>query len=77
MQVDIELIGSLREYLPEGQKRAVLDVPAGTTVREAIQAAGVPAGRTWNACVDGALVYEDTELTQRDCLIVFPPIAGG
>ena len=77
MQVDIELIGSLRIYLPEGQKRVVLNVPEGTTVWEAVQAAGVPPGRTWNACVEGGLVYEDTGLKQRDCLVVFPPISGG
>ena len=77
MQVVVKLLGSLRKSLPEGQEQAVLEVPEGTTVRGALRAAGVPEDRTWNASIEGILVYEDTELKQRDYLIVFPPIAGG
>ena len=77
MQVTLELIGSLRKYLAEGQTKTTLDVPEGTTVREAVRVAGVPSGQTWNASVGGELVYEETELRRRDRLVVFPPIAGG
>ena len=77
MQVPIKLLGALRKSLPEGQEQTVLDVPEGATVKGAILAAGVPEGKTWNASIDGILVYEDTILKPGDSLIVFPPISGG
>ena len=69
MRVSIELIGPLRKYLPEAEASTTVDVPEGATVRDAIRMVGVPGSQTWNASVDGELVYEVSRV-ERNCTTV-------
>ncbi len=67
----------MRRFLSEGEGTMAVDLPAGTTVRDALDTLGVPPAEQWNAAVGGQLVYAGTELTEGDRLLVFPPLAGG
>lgn len=77
MHVTVEPLGNLRRYVSGNGSSVALDLPAGSTVRDALGAAGVPAGVLWNASVGGRLVYADTALTDGDRVLVFSPIGGG
>ena len=77
MHVMVEPLGNLRRYVSGSGSSAGLDLPAGSTVRDALAAAGIPAGMLWNASVGGRLVYADTALTDGDRVLVFSPIGGG
>ena len=73
----MEALGNLRGYLPGGKNPLVLDLPAGSTVRDALEAAGVPGGAQWNASIGGRLVYAGTRLQDGEKVLVFAPIGGG
>ena len=77
MHVTVEPLGNLRRYVSGSGSSVALDVPAGSTVRDALSAAGIPAGMLWNASVGGRLVYADTVLMDGDRVLVFSPIGGG
>lgn len=77
MQVTVELLGPLREHLAGNDSTTSLDVPSGATVVSVIQALGIPASQSWNASIDGKLVYNETLMKDGDRMMVFPPIAGG
>lgn len=77
MRVTIEALGNLRRYLCGSGSSVALELPAGSTVRHALCAVGVPAGVLWNASIKGRLVYADTALEERDRVLVFAPIGGG
>ena len=77
MQVTVELLGPLRDHLAGNDSTTSLDVPSGATVVSVIQALGIPASQSWNASIDGKLVYNETLMKDGDRMMVFPPIAGG
>jgi len=77
MQITVEALGSLRRYLSESGSSVALELPTGSTVRDALCTAGVPGGTLWNASIGGRLVYGDTKLKECDRVLVFAPIGGG
>ena len=77
MQVTVEALGNLRRYLSGGGSSVALELPSGSTVQDALCAAGLPGGVLWNASVGGRLVYGDTRLEECDRVLVFSPIGGG
>ena len=77
MRVTVEVLGHIRNLLPEGESSASLDLPEGSTVGDALRAIGVPDGEQWNAGVDGQLVDAHTALKEGNRLLVFTPIGGG
>ena len=77
MWVTVEALGNLRGYLSGSARTVCLELPAGSTVGDALRTAGVPAGVLWNASIGGRLVYADTTLEESDRVLVFAPIGGG
>ncbi len=77
MHVTVEPLGNLRRYVSGSGSSVALDLPAGSTVRDALVAAGIPVGVLWNASVEGRLVYADTVLKDGGRVLVFSPIGGG
>jgi sulfur carrier protein ThiS len=77
MNVTIQPIGPLRKHLEEGTNTAVVSVPDGSTVIDALAAIGISENVQWNASVNGQLVYRDTAISDQDHLLVFTPIEGG
>jgi molybdopterin converting factor small subunit len=75
MRVRVELHGHLQTYA--GGKCVEIEIEAGATVGQLITRLGVPAGATWNAAMDGKLVYDNDRLPAGAVVMLFPPLAGG
>jgi molybdopterin converting factor small subunit len=77
MRVTVELHGNLRKYAKHEGKRIEMEIEEGTTVGELMAQLGVSEDATWNAALDGRLVYSTDPLAEGSALVVFPPLAGG
>lgn len=84
MQITFKLYATLGDYLPADRRRGnemPLQLPAGTTVTEAIAPFGLPPKLVHLVLINGAFVPPDQraarELADGDVLAVWPPIAGG
>jgi sulfur carrier protein ThiS len=84
MQITFKLYATLGDYLPADRRRGnemPLELPAGTTVTEAIAPFGLPSKLVHLVLINGAFVPPDQraarELADGDVLAVWPPIAGG
>lgn len=77
--IHIRLLANYRDHLPSGAKngRVDLDVPDGTTVREAISRFPIPIDDTSVIVVNGLTVDLDTPLKAGDVVSAFSAIAGG
>ena len=79
MMIQIKLLANYREHLPPEAKNGgmELDVPDGTTVREAMSRFPIPLDDTSVIVVNGLTVDLDTPLKSSDVVSVFSAIAGG
>mgnify|MGYP001321205921 CR=1 FL=1 len=77
MRVTIEAMGPLRKSLSGVDNPAKVDLQEGSTVADALRSVGLFGREQWNASIGGELVYDEDELKEGDCLLVFAPIAGG
>jgi sulfur carrier protein ThiS len=77
MLVTVEPLGPLRSFLKTNDGPAGIELVEGTTVAEALGLIGIPPTASWNASIDGRLVYSEQVLRDGDHLLVFAPIAGG
>lgn len=77
MRITLEMHGALQRFNAGGQRRAVMEVPEGISVRELLASRGMDLDAPWNAALDGALVDDSAQLAEGAHLIVFEPIAGG
>jgi molybdopterin converting factor small subunit len=79
MLIQVKLLANYREHLPpEAINGGVeLDVPDGTSVREAMSRFPIPLDDTSVIVVNGLTVDLDTPLKAGDIVSAFSAIAGG
>jgi sulfur carrier protein ThiS len=77
MKVSVEILTSSELLLPDGEKRATIELPDGSTVQDVMRALGATDDTPWNASIDGQLVYADTTVGAGAKVLVFAPIQGG
>jgi molybdopterin converting factor small subunit len=79
MLIHVKLLANYREHLPPEAKNGGvgLDVPDGTTVREAMSRFAIPLDDTSVIVVNGLTVDLDTQLKAGDVVSAFSAIAGG
>ena len=77
--IQVKLLANYREHLPPEAKNGgvELDLPDGTTVREALSRFPIPLDDTSVIVLNGRTVDLDTPLTQGDVVSAFSAIAGG
>ena len=81
--VTLKLYASLGAYLPAGASRneAQLQVPAGTTITELLDAHAVPRQSCHLVLLNGVFqppgARASVRLSPGDALAVWPPVAGG
>ena len=77
MQVTIHLVGALHEYIPDGKERMALTVNEGSTVRQALLQARVPAELVKTVLVDGERSNMEKQLADGQEITVMALIGGG
>ena len=79
MKIEVALYATLSQYLPPGaqNRRAVIEVKDGATVREVMNQLDIPPELPNILLVNGRQAPETTVLKDGEALSVFPPLAGG
>lgn len=79
MMIHVKLIANYRDQLPPEADNGVVevDVPDGTTVREAISRFDIPLDDTSVIVLNGLTVDMNTPLKEGDTVTAFSAIAGG
>jgi sulfur carrier protein ThiS len=84
MQITLKLYASLGDYLPADRRRGnelPMELPAGTSVADAIAPYGLPPKLVHLVLINGAFVPPGERATRAladgDVLAIWPPIAGG
>jgi molybdopterin converting factor small subunit len=79
MKIEIALYATLSQYLPPGaaNRKAVIEVRDGVTVREVMTQLGIPQDLPNILLVNGRQAPEHTVLKDGETLSIFPPLAGG
>lgn len=79
MKIEVALFATLSKYLPPGaqNRRAVIEVKDGATVREVLTQLGIPPELPNILLVNGRQSPENTVVKEGETLSVFPPLAGG
>lgn len=83
MKIKLKLFATLRDYLPTetGGKEALLELPDGATIPDALAVFAVPLGLAHIVMINNRHVLRPDVATRRlqegDQLAVFPAIGGG
>ncbi len=79
MKIEVALYATLSKYLPPGaqNRKAVIEIRDGATVREVLSHLGIPRDLPNILLANGRQAPEETVLRDGDALSVFPPLAGG
>ena len=84
MQVNVRLLGWMREYLADGIPQfddQDFDLAAGTSLQDLVDRFGFQAETTFMVMRNGDRVLEDdyaaTQLADGDKLVFLPPLKGG
>jgi len=79
MKIEVALYATLSTYLPPGaqNRRAIIEVKDGATVREVMNHLGIPPDLPNILLVNGRQAPDGTVLKDGETLSVFPPLAGG
>ena len=75
MRIRVKLMAALKAKTPEG---AVLELPAGSTISDALAAMDVPSNFVHLVMVNNQMERDrGRELTDDDELMVMPPVGAG
>ncbi len=75
MQIRVKLMAALKEKTPDGD---VLELPAGSTINDALAAMDVPSNFVHLVMVNNQMERDrGLELTDADELMVMPPVGAG
>ena len=75
MRIRVKLMAALKAKTPEG---AVLELPAGSTINDALAAMDVPSNFVHLVMVNNQMERDrGLELTDDDELMVMPPVGAG
>ena len=77
MHVVVDVMGTLRRFLENGQGRVELEVEEGVTIGEVLLKLGMDLDEPWNASLDGTLASPSDLVSEGSVVLVFPPITGG
>lgn len=77
VQIAVRLQGHLKHFRPDRLERFAVEVPAGATVRQLIDASAVPWDEVGLVAVNGAQAGDDAVLQDGDEVVLVPPMEGG
>jgi sulfur-carrier protein len=79
MSVRVKTAATLRRYIPgyENVRDLVMEIRAGTTVRDLVHQLGIPEKEVLLILVNDARACLDTALSGDECVALFPPVGEG
>jgi molybdopterin converting factor small subunit len=77
MRVTVKLYGPLRRFLAAGANEAVLDLPEGAAVADAVAALGIPPEHAQMIISGEDQLSPTSVLHDGQEFDLFPPLAGG
>ncbi len=78
MEVDVQLLGFLARFSPDGKEKFRLELEeAEATVEGLLQKIGFPANLQKMVAVNGNQAQPSTRLADGDDVFIFSPAAGG
>jgi sulfur carrier protein ThiS len=78
IKVSVTLFADLRRFAPPGQDGSQSqELPAGATVADALDAAGIPADEEVTAALNGERAERESVLHDGDGLVLFSQMEGG
>ena len=77
MRVRVKLQLTFAQQAPGGRNPFDLELAAGSTVADALQAVAIPAAAAKVIMVNGRVAAAGQVLREGDALTVFPPLEGG
>jgi sulfur carrier protein ThiS len=77
MRVAVRTFGNLRRYLPDGGQGASVSLSETATIRDVLDALGIPENEAWRVSLNGTLVSVEAALSDSDEVSVFAPVGGG
>ncbi len=76
IRVVVVLRAGLRKYL-DGESERMIELPAGGTIRDLIEALGMAEEDVWVIGVNGLLAKRESRLADGDRVEFYEPVAGG
>ncbi|MFH1117261.1 MAG: MoaD/ThiS family protein [Pseudomonadota bacterium] len=77
MKIFVTLQLTFEHLAPEGRNPFAVELPAGSTVSQALEALSIPASAPKVIIVNGRAAVPGKELSDGDRLTLFSPVAGG
>lgn len=77
MRVKVSLHLNLVKYSPNGKRDFEIDLAGGTTINSLLKSLAIPARVERVILVNGRHASQETQLFNKDRVILFPPISGG
>lgn len=77
MIIEVRLEGHLERFRPDGQRQFTVPLAQRATVRDLIEASGVPWAEVGVAAVNGVHADDGQVLADGDRVILLAPIQGG
>jgi molybdopterin converting factor small subunit len=74
-QIKIKLFATLKKYSPQGSDN--YPITPETTLRDVIEALGIPEDEAKIIFIDGVKAALDSNLQGGETVSIFPPIGGG
>jgi len=79
VRIEVRLFANLATFLPPHGRNGIaeLEVPDGSTVADVTRKLGIPPDLARIVLVNGHDAASEAQLSLRDVVTIFPPLAGG
>ena len=77
MKITVRLFATLRDLLPGDEKKALVELERGSTVKDLADYLGISPEETLIIKVNGKRGEKSTVLKDGDRVGIFPPVGGG
>jgi sulfur carrier protein ThiS len=74
MKIQVKTFATLKKFEPEG---ATLELDQGATIKDVIEALGIPDEEVRLAFVNGTHAKKDHPVSEDDKVSLFPAVGGG
>ena len=77
MKIEVRLFATLRQDASGGRDPSVFELAEGSRVAHVLEGLSIPKDAAKVILVNGRQSDEGRLLHDGDCIVIFPPVAGG